>query len=159
MDHSPVPTSQTSSSDSFSGLSNIQVAVLNVLCSCEGIPKYSEIARQLDLNPSTVSRAINDDKFQRIYQKICLNTAGMRFREVMDSVTNMAIAGSAPHAKIYLQTQKVLHDKTHDKPLPPPDTKQNVDELLAKKKEIESDLKKRFEDEKTILNASFEEEE
>ncbi len=83
---------------------------------------------------------MRDEKYVHAYQYFCIQASGHKFGQVMDSLSNLAAAGSAPHQKMYLQIHKVLHDKSHDAPpVRPEDDDMAV--LRRRQREIEKELK------------------
>jgi len=143
------PINPPSSSDSeefsvsLSGLSRIQHAILNVILSSTFHLTQQDISSELQIPISAVGLAMRDEKFKAAYESICNAYSHARYREVIDKITDLAVQGSAEHAKIYLKVHKVLHDKAHETP-PPSTDSGNFEELQRRKREIENELKVRF---------------
>jgi len=101
---------------------------------------FKDIATELDVSEGAISRAMHDEKYIRAYQFYCIQASGHKFRNVMDKLTELAEAGSAPHQRMYLQVQKVLHDKSHDAPPARPED-DDMNTLRRRQREIEAELR------------------
>lgn len=128
------------SSTELKSLSRIQMAILNVLCACETSLTNKAIGEKLNLHPSTIARATADLKFQKVYQGICIAAGNMKFKDVFESTTNLAVAGSAEHQKLFYKIVRTLHDKVQDKPPDVPDDDDDIEQLMNKQKELEEKL-------------------
>lgn len=136
----------------FSKLTRIQNAILNTVLASDCFMTIKDIAAELEISPNVVSKAMRDEKYMRAYQQVCIAHSNMKFGAVLESTTNLAVAGSAKHQEMYYKIHRVLHDKTHDAPLPR-DEDDDITELRKRQKEIEAKLRTQH----GIVNAEFEE--
>lgn len=128
---------------SFSSLTPLQNAVLNVVCASESLLTIREIAGRLGRHTGAISRAMRDEKYVLAYQKICLACSHIRLKDVLETNANMAAAGSPQHAKMFLQMHNLLHDKIQDTP-PPKDDDNSYEKLQKRKIELEEQLNQKY---------------
>ncbi len=124
---------------SVPGLTDLQLAILELICSYTKKPSPGEIARKLNIDVYAVTLTLKDPKFKAAYQNVVLSVSAISFKGVMEKIVEQALQGKGPQQKLYLQVHGHLDGEKNgsDKSFP---VENNVKELIKRKNEIEGRL-------------------
>ena len=139
-------------------LSPLQCSILQAMLAYDKQPTKKELAEKLGISVACIYANTGSDAFRDAYTKVCLTAAGYRLHEVMEKNAEMAAEGDVQHAKLYLQMQGLLYDKTMDRRKPPESNTDDIGEIESRKKEVEKKLKAELKSEmNSAVNADFKE--
>ena len=143
------------------GLTSIQLAILELMCSYKRPPSGAEIARQLGISATTVYSVLRSRRFQEAYQSIVLSVSSTALKTVVEKITEQAMAGKSSQQRMFLQMQGVIgnNDTAPEDPLP-----DNAKDLADRKAKLQQQLidvlnKENKSEGKLITGVAFETEE